>query len=297
MDAFPAFVPLAGRRIVVAGSGAAAEAKAWLFDGSPAEVRRLDGEAAFDADAYAGAALAFVVLMDAAEARRAAEAARTARVPVHVAGRADLSDFITPTLIDRGEVVAAIGAGGDGTSPMLEALLGPDAGVPVPEGAGRVAALLRRMREPVRAALPDLSARRAFLRAALAGPAAEAAMAGDMDSAEARLREALAGWRTPHGLVQVIDARGPADLVTLRAARALAAADVLAVDAEADPDIVALARRDAERLGDVDPARLADLAAQGLKVARLVAHAGWRAEVDALIDAGVDAEVLPICGY
>ena len=36
MDAFPAFFPLAGRKVVVVGAGEAADNKARLFDGSPA---------------------------------------------------------------------------------------------------------------------------------------------------------------------------------------------------------------------------------------------------------------------
>ena len=41
MNAFPAFFPLAGRRVAIVGEGEAAEAKARLFAGSPAEVVRL----------------------------------------------------------------------------------------------------------------------------------------------------------------------------------------------------------------------------------------------------------------
>ena len=48
MDAFPAFFPLAGRTVVVVGAGEPAEVKARLFDGSPARVVRVDGEAALD---------------------------------------------------------------------------------------------------------------------------------------------------------------------------------------------------------------------------------------------------------
>ena len=40
MDAFPAFFPLAGRTIVIAGTGEAAEVKVRLFEGSPAEVQK-----------------------------------------------------------------------------------------------------------------------------------------------------------------------------------------------------------------------------------------------------------------
>ncbi len=46
MNAFPASFPLAGKRVVIAGSGEAAEAKARLFDGSPAQVVRIEGAAA-----------------------------------------------------------------------------------------------------------------------------------------------------------------------------------------------------------------------------------------------------------
>ena len=98
------------------------------------------------------------------------------------------------------------------------------------------------------------------------------------------------------GRVLFIDARGPADLMTLRAARALAAADVLVCDAEADPDILALARRDADRLAPQAPEATARLAAQGLAVARLVTDPAWRGEQAALAAAGVDTEVLPIAG-
>ena len=60
MDVFPAFFPLTGRTVVIAGAGEAAEAKARLFEGSPARIRRLDGEAALRPQSYEGAALAFV---------------------------------------------------------------------------------------------------------------------------------------------------------------------------------------------------------------------------------------------
>src|SRR5690606_29986028 len=144
--------------------------------------------------------------------------------------------------------------------------------------------------------LPDPSARRRFLRAALSGPAAQAALAGDMGAARAQLRAALADNPQMAGRVQYIDARGPADLLTLRAARALAAADVLACDAEAHPDVLALARRDADRLEAPAAERLAALAAEGLTVARLVTDPAWRAEQTALAEAGVTTEVLPIAG-
>ncbi|MEO8114371.1 MAG: bifunctional precorrin-2 dehydrogenase/sirohydrochlorin ferrochelatase [Phenylobacterium sp.] len=296
MDAFPAFFPLAGRKVVIAGSGEAAEAKARLFDGSPARLVRIDGEAACSPKAYAGAILAFVA-GNKTFAKRAAAAARKAHVPVNVVDRPELCDFTTPAVIDRGEVVAAIGTGG--ASPMLATLLRHDIEARVPEGAGRVAALFRLLQGEVRAALPEPHRRRAFLRQALSGPAARAAMDGDLETAAALLRRALADSGTlAAGIVQFIDARGPADLLTLRAARALAAADVLVSDPETHPEVLALARRDAERLdaADLTASDLAALTHDGQRVARLITGVRWRAELADLTVAGVETEVLPIAG-
>ena len=195
MDAFPAFFPLSGRTVVVAGSGEPAQAKLRLLAGSPARIVHLQGADAADPAAYAGAALAFVASADEDFAQAAAAAARAAHVPVNVVDRPQLCDFTTPAVIDRGEVVAAIGTGG--ASPMLATMLRADIEQRVPEGAGRVAALFRQMQDEVRAALPQLHERRAFLREALAGPAASAAMAGDMQGAARLLREALAGVENP----------------------------------------------------------------------------------------------------
>lgn len=289
MDAFPAFFPLAGQIVVIAGAGDAAEAKVRLFEGSPAALVRLTDARAADPAAYAGAILAFVASSDDAFATAAAAAARAAHVPVNVVDRPALCDFTTPAIIDRGEVVAAIGTGG--ASPMLATLLRHDLEARIPQGAGRVAALFRRMQDEVRRAIPDLSRRRAFLRAALSGPAARAAQAGDMELAIARLRAALAQDQTPVGVIDYVDARGPADLLTLRSARAIAAADVLVIDADADPEILALARRDAERhdAAVTDVGALAALARDGLRVVRLVAAMGWQAELGAVQALGVEA--------
>jgi precorrin-2 dehydrogenase/sirohydrochlorin ferrochelatase len=294
MDAFPAFFPLAGRTVAIAGEGEAADAKARLFDGSPATVLRLTGAEALDPRSYAGVTLAFVAASDDRWASAAAEAARAANVPVNVVDRPALCDFTTPSVIDRGEVVAAIGTGG--ASPMLATLLRHDIEARVPEGAGRLAALFRSLQDEVRAALPDPAARRRFLRSALTGPAADAAMAGDMEGARERLRAALSDTPMLLGAVQYIDARGPADLLTLRAGRALAAADVLVCDPDAHPDVLALARRDAERLGPRTVDELAGLAGEGLTVARLVTGTTWRSEQAALDSKGVSTSILPIAG-
>ena len=290
MDAFPAFFPLTGRTVVIAGVGEGAEAKARLFAGSPARIVRVLDDSAFDPATYAGAALAFIAHADETWAATAAAAARATHVPVNVTDRPALCDFTTPAVIDRGEVVAAIGTGGG--SPMLATLLRQDIEARVPEGAGRIAALFRTMQDEVRAALPELHLRRAFLREALMGPAAQAAMDGDLARATSLLRQALATGEASGGIVQYLDARGPADLITLRAARALAAADVLVSDPGAHPDILALARRDAERRDGLSAEQLAELARGGRRVVRLTTGEA-SAEQAQLAHRGIAPDVLP----
>lgn len=246
MDAFPAFFPLAGRRVVVAGSGEPAEAKLRLLAGSPAKVVHLEGDAALSPEAYAGAALVFVASADTAFAQAAAAAARAAGAPVNVVDRPELCDFTTPAIIDRGEVVAAVGTAG--ASPMLATLMRQDIEQRLPAGAGRVAALFRQMQDEVRAALPDLAERRAVLRDALSGDIARAAMDGDMTTAQTLLRAALTAGAQGRACVEAIEAFAEPDLITVRAVRALAAADILVAAPDAPAGVTDMARRDAERM-------------------------------------------------
>jgi precorrin-2 dehydrogenase/sirohydrochlorin ferrochelatase len=264
LDSFPAYFPLAGRKVVIAGTGEGAEAKARLFDGSPATLVRLDGHAAFLPGSYSGAVLAFVSSADEVFAQAAARAARAAGVLVNVVDKPDMCDFNTPAVIDRGEVVAAVGTGG--AAPVLATMLRSDIEAQVPEGAGRVAALMRNFQSEVRGALPTLHERRAFLREALSG----------------------------EGKVRFVAGKGPADLLTLRAVRALSAADVLVVDEAADPEVVTMVRRDAHRLSpsEATPQHLIELAQSGRQVVRLVAAPVEAADIQALAAAGVAVEVL-----
>jgi precorrin-2 dehydrogenase/sirohydrochlorin ferrochelatase len=268
MDAFPAYFALAGQTVVIAGSGDGASAKARLFEGSPARLLRIDGDEAFEPKTYAGARLAFIDGEDMVFATRAAQAARSAGALVNVVDRPALSDFSTPALIDRGSLVAAVGTAG--ASPMLAAVLRGEIESRIPEGAGRVAALLHKMKDEVREAFPDMADRRAFLREAAMGPAAQAAMDGDGAKATTILRAAMAAPDKRQGRVFLLDGSGPADLLSLRALRALSEADAIMADPLCDPLVLARARRDATRL-PVDEATLKGHAASGLKVVRITA--------------------------
>jgi precorrin-2 dehydrogenase/sirohydrochlorin ferrochelatase len=192
MDAFPAFVPLAGRRVIIVGDGEMAEGKAVLFIGSPAELVRLpDGPAALAPATYVGAALVFIASPDEAVAIASAKAARAGgAMLVNVVDRPALCDFYTPALVDRGAVVAAVGTTGSG--PLLAGRLKGEIDRVMPARVGELALMLKAIQGDVRARFPDFGARKAFLAALLDGPAAAAALAGDAAEGERLARAALA---------------------------------------------------------------------------------------------------------
>lgn len=261
MDVFPAFVPLAGSRVVIVGEGEAADAKARLFEGSPAElVRERDPARALLAETYAGFRLAFIALPEALAAR-AAGAARSAGALINVVDQPALCDFHTPSIVDRGSVVGAIGTGG--VAPLLASRLRTEWEARWPPGLGRLAALLGTMRPRVRAQLSDIRERRTALARIMEGPAGAAALAGDM-AAALRLAEAgLSQPGTARGEVVRIAAPLDPELLTVRDLRRLARADRVIASDDVHPDILVHARRDAVRLPSADEASLAAWAGAG----------------------------------
>jgi len=291
METFPAFFPLKGARVVIAGDGPPADAKTRLFDASPATLVKLMGEAALDPAAYDAASLIFIASHDDTFARAAALAARGSGAPMNVVDRPELSDFHTPAIIDRGAVVAAIGTAG--AAPLLASLLRAEIETRVPVGAGRIAALLGARRAALRTAFPDLGQRRAFLRAVLAGPVAEATLAGDTALAAERLDTAIAAGWTAVGRISIILIPPADDLLSLRAVRSLNIADVVASVAMSDTLVANHARRDAEIIaaGRADASTLINLARQGRLVA-LFAEGLDQALTRNLREADVAFEVL-----
>lgn len=244
METFPAFFPLKGLRVVIAGDGEPAEAKARLLAGSPATLVRLRGQEALDPGAYAGAGLIFVASYDPAYASAAAAAARQAGAPLNVVDHPEMSDFHTPAIVDRGQIVAAVGT--TGAAPLIASLLRAEVELRIPPAAGPIASLLGERRTALREAFPDLPARRAFLRAVLAGPAAAAAAAGDLAEAARSLDAAIASGGSSTGRVSFVDAPAAADLLSVRAVRVLNAADILVLGDGAKALTDVHARRDAE---------------------------------------------------
>ena len=285
MDAFPAFIPLAGARVVVAGTGAAADAKARLFDGSPAVLTRLPALEALDADACAGARIVFLAGEDLPALAAAAARARAAGALVNVVDTPALSDFATPSIVDRGAVVGAVGTGG--AAPVLAVRLRQDLEARWPRRLGDLARLLERMRPAARARLDGMDARRRYFARLLDGEAAALALAGETDRATAAAKVLLAGERAPAGVAVLIALPAEPDLLTLRAVRALGAADRIFADGDAPPEVLAASRRDAPRAA-VDRDAIALATRAGDRVA--VVCAAPQPLARALADRGVPVE-------
>ena len=261
MEVFPAAFPLAGLTIAVAGEGEAADAKARLFEGSPATLRRIARSEAARPQAYAGARLAFIAVPG-GEAVHASAAARTAGALVNVVDRPELCDFNTPAIVDRGEVVAAVATGG--AAPLLAAELRREIEARWPAGLGGAAVLLRTLQDEARAALPAVADRRAWLRRLLDGEAPRLAMADQMEAALALARRSLAE-PGGGGRLSLLEPPASADLLSLRALQVLSRADRLVVAEGVAPGLVALARRDApvSRVSEISAASVAGEVARG----------------------------------
>ncbi|MGE3250515.1 MAG: siroheme synthase CysG [Hyphomonadaceae bacterium] len=307
MQSFPAFFPLEGRRIAVIGTGHGADAKVRLFAESPAQVVRF--AAPPRVHELSNFALAFVSFDDAKLRDAAIDAVKAAGVPLNVVDEPAASDFYTPAIVDRGELV--IGVSTSGAAPTLARDLRARIEAIVPTAYGHVAEFARRIRARVLAKRSNFEGRRRAWEAILRGAAGETALTGDIDRAEALAERVLAGETRAEGVVHLVGA-GPGDpeLLTLKALRVLQDADVVFHDKLVDPRVLDLIRRDAERhfvgkaRGDHAvpqreiEARMIEEARKGRRVVRLkggdpfVFGRGGE-ELQALKAAGVEAHVVP----
>ena len=271
MDRLPIFLELRGRRIAVVGHGslaarrvetlARAGAEVFLFAESPgAELEPLAGKfrrgdlAA--PDAFAGAALAyFTYEPDEAPDEGLIARARKQGALVNVADHPGLSDFITPSVLDRSPLVVAISTGGD--APLLGRMLKARLETLIPNSYGRLAALAGAGRAALADKLSSHGARLRFWERIYDGPIAEMVLAGDDSTAKTMLDREIASCRsdgsasdeTPKGEVYLVGAGpGDPDLLTFRAFRLMQKADVVLYDRLVDPAIMDRVRRDAERV-------------------------------------------------
>jgi uroporphyrin-III C-methyltransferase / precorrin-2 dehydrogenase / sirohydrochlorin ferrochelatase len=323
---FPVFFNVAGARVVVFGGGEEARRKVRLLAASPAEIIVISEtlDAAFAAEfsgrieiagpaqapaALAHARFAIVALADDAARAAAIDCVRAAGIPLNVVDHPDLCDFAVPTIIDRGDIVGAIGSGG--SAPVLAKAAREKLEAALPQRIGELAALAGKLRAEVKAMLPTQGERRLFWERALTGPAATRAYAGDLAGAEAIMRAELRSASAPRGSVQIVGA-GPGDpeLLTLKALRLIQEADIVYYDRLVSAEILALIRRDAARVPvgkskgdhsvpqDEIETKMIASAMSGLRVVRLkggdpfIFGRGGE-EVDAVRAAGIDVSVVP----
>jgi uroporphyrin-III C-methyltransferase / precorrin-2 dehydrogenase / sirohydrochlorin ferrochelatase len=264
MRQFPAFFNMDDASVVVFGGGEEARRKVRLLAATPARItvivseiepgfaEEFAGRITIAPPEQAGPALdvarfAIVANRFDRNAEKAITMARQYGVPLNVVDHPELCDFTVPSIIDRGDVVAAIGT--NGTAPVLAKSIRERLEALLPRRIGDLAALAARLRPEVKAAIPDNKGRRRFWENALTGPIADLAYAGDLDGAEAAMRAGLHASAPAGGIVHIVGA-GPGDpeLLTLKALRLIQEADIVYYDRLVSAEILTLIRRDADRV-------------------------------------------------
>jgi uroporphyrin-III C-methyltransferase / precorrin-2 dehydrogenase / sirohydrochlorin ferrochelatase len=297
----PLFWSLTHKRVVVAGGSDAAAWKAELIAASGAEVhlyapraelsdsfldlvargaahecgRFIHHDETWHDGIFADAALAIADCEGDGEAEAFFNAARVAGVPVNVIDRPAFCQFQFGSIVNRSPVVVAIST--DGAAPILAQAIRRRIETLLPPVLKRWATMAQTIRERVNARLQPGAARRIFWerfvdRAFLDTPE---------EGVETRLMEEMDRLATPGpaiGRVTIVGAGpGDAELLTLKAVRALQAADVILYDEQISNGVLELARREAKRILVSEPSRRAGKQhdAQSDRVAAL-AKAGKR---------------------
>jgi uroporphyrin-III C-methyltransferase/precorrin-2 dehydrogenase/sirohydrochlorin ferrochelatase len=240
--------------------------------------------------------------------------AKSLGVPVNVMDDLDHSSFIFPAIVDRGDVVVAIGTGG--SSPVVARRVREKIEALLPARIGELAAFIGGFRKSMHARISEFSLRRRFWERVVDGPIGALVLSGRLADAHAALRSiedpsAFALSEKPAGHVALVGAGpGDPDLLTIKALRALQDADVVFYDELVSSEILDRIRRDTERVPvgrrvgrpgigqDAINALMIDAARAGKRVVRLkggdpfVFGRGGE-EMEALRAAGMSYSVVP----
>lgn len=180
--------------------------------------------------------------------------AKAAGLPVNVMDDLAHSTFIFPAIVDRGDVVVAVGTGG--TSPVVARRVRERIEAMLPARIGELAGFIGRWRKTIHDRIPEMSLRRRFWERVVDGRIGALVLAGRGSEAERALARiddpsAFAGAAASgyEGGVTLVGAGpGDPDLLTIKALRALQDADVVFYDELVSTDILDRARRDAARI-------------------------------------------------
>jgi uroporphyrin-III C-methyltransferase / precorrin-2 dehydrogenase / sirohydrochlorin ferrochelatase len=327
----PVFLSLEGRRALVAGGTPAAAWKVELLLAAGANVDVYASEFSDELLAIAqegdrgsvtlyrrewreadcaGAVIAVGAFEDEGEAARFAAAARAGGASVNVVDKPKFCDFNFGAIVNRSPLV--IGISTDGASPIFGQAIRAKLEAMIPRGFASWVEAARRWRRGVQQSGLSFNGRRRFWQImtneAIRNPDAEPGEA-DFD----RLIQAAnaEGATVEAGSVTLVGAGpGDAELLTLRAVRALQSADIILFDDLVSQDVLDFARREAKKMlvgktgrgpscaqSDIN-ALMVELARSGKRVVRLkggdpmiFGRAGE--EIDACRRAGIAIEVVP----
>ena len=243
--------------------------------------------------------------------------AKAVGLPVNVMDDLANSTFIFPAIVDRGDVVVAVGTGG--ASPVVARRVRERIEAMLPARIGDLATFIGRWRKSLHSRIPEFALRRRFWERVVDGPIGALVLAGRSREAETALKDisdpaafagALVSGQAEGSVTLVGAGPGDPDLLTIKALRALQDADIVFYDELVSPEILDRARRDASRVPvgrrvgkpgigqDAINRLLIEAAKSGQRAVRLkggdpfVFGRGGE-EVEALRDAGVAYSVVP----
>ncbi|MBB3999617.1 siroheme synthase CysG [Aureimonas pseudogalii] len=271
LSVLPVFFDLKGRRVAMAGGGDGAAWKAELLaaagalvdlyepaEGLGEEMRTVlamsfaggritHHDRPWALDVFAGAALAVADCETMADAQAFFCAARSAGVPVNVIDKPTFCQFRFGTIVNRSPVVVGIST--DGAAPILGQAIRRRIETLLPATLTGWAKLAAKVRAEVMERLEPGPLRRAFWERfsdeAFTRKAPDEAAEADAR----RFVSDLVAAPQAGGRVTLVGAGpGEAELLTLKAVRALQAADVILFDDLVSDDILELARREAKRM-------------------------------------------------
>jgi uroporphyrin-III C-methyltransferase/precorrin-2 dehydrogenase/sirohydrochlorin ferrochelatase len=265
LTTFPAFMRVDARKVAIFGNGAEAAAKARLVANTSAEISvyadapeaelvdslgRLGIEPVIAAYAPAqidGATLVFAATGDATMDRMIVADARGRKIPANAVDQPEFCDFLTPALVNRAPVAIAIGT--EGAGPVLAQMIRARVDQMLSPSLGALARLAQDYRVAVDRLLPRGVARRVFWRRFFEADVATHVAHNEISLARRAATRMLRGREPVPGHIWLVGAGpGAEDLLTLRAQRAMMEADAIVYDALVPETVVALGRRDAERI-------------------------------------------------